>query len=224
MTGGYVVTSRDQYNHWDRYHRVLAEVLDDARDGKLAPNWREELRIYALGLPGRDRDGRLRAMGADRCLMLGDECAATALADVDDEPDRMRQLYACAVLDVARGGCAMWEPYAAQGDWRRALDEWYADSIAGLDHADNIVGAEPRPEGGERRHLTAQRRDLIEAKYRAGIQAGGGSDTGWHDWFVDRVEAWRPTDLRKTMWRRVMSGSDFSAWQRLPDSWVATRP
>jgi hypothetical protein len=30
-----VLSIKDRYNDWARYHRVLAEMLDDARDGKL---------------------------------------------------------------------------------------------------------------------------------------------------------------------------------------------
>ena len=35
LRGRYVLSIKDRYNHWARYHRVLAEMLDDARDGKL---------------------------------------------------------------------------------------------------------------------------------------------------------------------------------------------
>jgi hypothetical protein len=29
-----VLSIKDRYNHWARYRRVPAEMLDDARDGK----------------------------------------------------------------------------------------------------------------------------------------------------------------------------------------------
>jgi hypothetical protein len=41
----------DQTNHWAHYYRVLAEVLDDVRDGKLTVRWRAGLHAYARGLP-----------------------------------------------------------------------------------------------------------------------------------------------------------------------------
>lgn len=64
--------------------------------------------------------------------------ATAALVAIDNETERLHQLYACAVLDIARCGQALWEPYAARGDWRSALDQWYADRVhagAGTDTA-----------------------------------------------------------------------------------------
>jgi hypothetical protein len=229
----------DEYNHWASYHRVLADVLDDARDGKLVARWREELRAYALALPRlgaltprsgqtptTDSGGasRPKVLAADECLMVSDGGAAAALANIDDETERLHQLSACAVLDVARRDRASWEPYAAQGDWRRALDEWYADRIATLEQTRYIAGAEPRCDGGERQVLAAQERDVIEAKYRAGVHAGAGTDTDWREWFIGCLESWQPTDLRAALRRQMMSGDNFSAWQRLPHSWTATQP
>jgi hypothetical protein len=218
MTSSGVVSAKDQYNHWAHYYRVLAEVLDDARDGKLATRWREELHAYALGLP------RLRAVAADGCLMVGQGRAAAALADIDDETDRLHQLYSCAVLDVTRRKRALWEPYAAQGDWRGALEEWYADRIATLEQSRSIDRAEAARNGGQPQAVSAQQRDVIEAKYRAGIHAGSGTDSDWREWFIGRIESWQPTDLPKTVRRRMMGGDNFSAWEQLPHSWTATQP
>jgi hypothetical protein len=235
-----VLSGKEQFNHWAHYHRVLAEVLDDAREGKLAPRWRQELRAYALGLPRlgalqAPRRGRMptatdagddqpKALAADECLMVSGARAAVALADIDDATERRHQLCACAELDVTRRTRALWEPYAAQGDWRGALDEWYVDRIATLEQSGDIASAERRRTGGQWRGLVAQQRDVIEAKYRAGVRAGAGTDKDWREWFIGRIESWPPTDLRETLRRRMMSGDNFSAWERLPHSWMVTEP
>jgi hypothetical protein len=153
--------------------------------------------------------------------MVSEGRAAAAVADIYDETQRLHQLYACAVLDVARCKPALWEPYATQGDWRGALDEWYADSIAALVQSGNVAGAEPRRDSGQLWALAEQQRDVIEAKYRAGVHAGAGSDPSWREWFVGRVESWQPGDLRETLRRRMMSGDNFRAWERLPQNWTA---
>ena len=231
-----MLSVKDTYNHWAHCHRVLAEVLDDARDGKLATRWHDELRAYALGLPrlgglgsrrpqtatrtGSAGDGPA-ALAADGCLLVRQGHAAAALAGIDDETVRLHPLYACAVLDVTRRQRSLWEPYVAQGYWRCALHEWYTDRIATHEQSRALDGAEALHHSGQQQALDAQQRDLIEAKYRAGMHAGSGSDDGRREWFIGRVEGWEPTDLRTTLRRRMMSGDNFSAWEKLPHSWTA---
>ena len=229
-------SAKDAYHHWSHYHRVLAEVLDDARDGKLTSHWRAELRAYALGLPklgGRTARGReaatagedanhLPALGADGCLIVNQAGIAAALVEVADETERLHQVYACAMLDVARQPAALWEPYVARGDWRAALDQWYADRIAIFEQAHALAGAELNASTEVRDCLPAQQRDVIEARYRAGIHAGSAGDGGWRDWFVSRIESWAQTEQQVKLRRCMMSGDNFSEWEKLPRTWTAT--
>ena len=52
------------------------------------------------------------------------------------------------------------------------------------------------------------------------------SDHGrdWREWFIGRVESWRPTSLCAALQRRMMSGDNFREWERLPHGWIAARP
>jgi len=149
---------------------VLAELLHDAREGKLVTRWREELRVYALGLPRLGAStprseqptatGNIarKALASDECLMVSAGHATAALADIDDETERLHQLYTCAVLDVARRKRASWEPYAAQGDWRRGLGRWYADRIATFEQSGYMGIRAARVPAGLRAAVRGERR------------------------------------------------------------------
>jgi hypothetical protein len=66
-----------------------------------------------------------------------------------------------------------------------------------------------------------QLRDIVEAKYRAGLCAGMGIEDDWRDWFFDRVRSWKLTDVRHRTWLRMVRGDDFSRWASLPAYWTS---
>jgi hypothetical protein len=103
------------------------------------------------------------------------------------------ELCRCAKLDVGQLEAALWEPYAAGGDWRAALDAWYAASMnAYASYVLVVVKTSGRFRGIDRYELVF-RRDMLEASYRAGLAAGTSEDNGWRDWLATRsAERWEP--------------------------------
>ncbi|EUA17578.1 hypothetical protein I553_10670 [Mycobacterium xenopi 4042] len=106
---------------------------------------------------------------------------------------RTGELRRCAQLDVAHLEAALWEPYAAAGDWRSALDAWCSASIdAFQEYVLQVVATSGRCRGIDLHELVF-RRDMLEASYRAGIAAGTGEDNGWREWLATRAaERWEP--------------------------------
>lgn len=126
-----------------------------------------------------------------------------------------------------------WEPYATAGDWRRALDAWYA---AALDLAaereaerwrwqatePDLPGTDGQPipsalDEIDRDRQTNDRwwedqqaaRDTLTAFYLAGL-AGGGDHINWVDWYVHRKQ-------RATLG----ATSGWTAWmEQLPNYWT----
>ncbi|WP_100524352.1 hypothetical protein [Mycobacteroides abscessus] len=121
-----------------------------------------------------------------------------------------------------------WEPNAAGGAWREALDAWYSDTLAIETYYETERFPElPRPpadddsvpfdwlswyaqEQGLRAEADAQlaqtqlgRRDAHGASYRAGLMAGG-VETDWLGWLQQRIALWDhrqdyPADISPTM-------------------------
>lgn len=105
----------------------------------------------------------------------------------------------------------LWEPYATAGDWRRALDAWYAAALnleaereaerwrwqaTEPDLPD--TDGQPVPPGLEEVERDRQAnnrwwdnqqntRDTLTAFYLAGL-AGGGDHVNWVDWYVHRKQ------------------------------------
>lgn len=117
----------------------------------------------------------------------------------DDVAPGLREVYATVVNELADLPPQPWEPYAAGGDWRAALDAWHHDSLAVLDtyHQGQMSDAQtPHPrfapaDSAELNEREAQRqvvatdlatnleraaRAVIEHSYRAGLAAGENPD------------------------------------------------
>ncbi|ORW12226.1 hypothetical protein [Mycobacterium kyorinense] len=132
---------------------------------------------------------------------------------------------ACAALDVAHIPPAAWEPYAANGDWRTALDAWFAAASAALDDAalaDRVIRL-ARPDrtsvGVEEFKLEQLRieHDLLEVSYLAGIEAGTGVDSGWRDRLAQRLEQWSERS-RRDQYRLALLNHDTAHWPHAPST------
>ncbi|EUA41131.1 hypothetical protein I549_1932 [Mycobacterium avium subsp. avium 2285 (R)] len=229
--------------HTGHYAWVLGRHLAAAREGRLSPTWREDLitdtmkPIRSLRLPsggGLSLDdimaGKRRTMPPPappkpvpevvlKSCVLGlrehDPCAELD-ADV---------VQACAALDVAHIPPAAWEPYAANGDWRTALDAWFAAASAALDdaaHAERVHRwAHPdRTSVGIEEYKLEQlsiEHDLLEVSYLAGIEAGTGVDSGWRDRLAQRLEHWGDSE-RREQYRLALLNHDTPRWPHAPST------
>ena len=144
-----------------------------------------------------------------------------------------------------------WEPYAAHGDWREALDAWYSDTLAlEAEHEAELLAPAPRPSddnlewyaSGRELQQQADRatregkrreRDCLGASYRAGLAAGG-VEIDWVSWYRQRVIEWvdcgdggdasaaRAESMRIDYRRHL---ADQPGWreylQQLPEYWTA---
>lgn len=181
---------------------LLGDVLRQARQGKLSPNWRDNLADSALHPLSRQ-----------------------------------------ALLEAARvlrsSPRAPWEPWVAQGDWRRALESWFSASLALLDEDDlrhaRLRATEPDlpgtpPTGDptittestaaemeqEQLRVAAQRRhrDSTTAWYLAGLAAGGDL-IDWQRWYLARTGR----TAEAPQWT-----ANFPDWlQQLPTYWTEQR-
>lgn len=161
---------------------LWADVLRWARTGELPADWRDHLPGYHARV------------------------AAIAGEQVHDDIDGL-VLHEFVTLPTQP-----WEPYAAGGDWRAALDAWYRDALTAHDrqHQDaaEIAASEPprfaTPLDTDHaaqlacRHADSQaikainyarKRDRLEAWYRAG-RAAGGDNEDWAGWYRDRIGTW----------------------------------
>jgi hypothetical protein len=190
--------------HGALYSSTLREQLDHARQGLLSIDWRDELAIRSR-LPTA---GHLCLLKRER----GD------LGEIGTS-----ELRRCAWLDVAHLDAALWEPYAVGGDWRAALDAWYAASMDAFEeHLLTVVHASGRFCGVGLSELIF-RRDMIEASYRAGIAAGAGKDNGWRDWLATRsAERWEPE--RADCYRMAMLEEGLSTEPLYLAKWTTEMP
>jgi hypothetical protein len=176
---------RCEYREWDARSRyaglrngVWADVLRWARSGELPPDWRTHLPGYLA---------RIAAIVRDEMTADVDGLVLHEFATLAPQP---------------------WEPYAAGGDWRAALEAWYRDRLAVHDrqhrhHQERSAAPRPfRPPADTefaalmacRQADTAallvigyeRKRDRIEASYRAGLAAGG-DDQDWTGWYRQRI-------------------------------------
>ncbi|MBU8834476.1 hypothetical protein [Mycolicibacterium goodii] len=177
-------------------YRFWFHALNAARAGTLTPNWRDTLTVDVLyemtGSPG----GRPPA-------------AAVSIGQCDAED--------LALYEVVTSPVADWEPYAAGGDWRRALDAWYHESIRRLDAyeaaqnrhwaelregmsaqmlrlhpATTVMGAALRKPSPIDEFMSTFQRDRLGALYRAGLAAGGETND-WIGWYRNRAAQWDVT-------------------------------
>lgn len=97
-------------------HTLFGDVLRRARTGTLLPDWRERL--------------------AD------DPYPAAFTSSGSPIPDHVL----LAEHELANMAVQPWEPYAAQGNWREALDAWYSDTLAvESEYEANRFAPKPRP-------------------------------------------------------------------------------
>ncbi|MCT7373147.1 hypothetical protein [Mycolicibacterium llatzerense] len=180
------------WRHYQVTGAVWARVLSQARHGVLECGWRDN---------------------------VGD--AETAIRLYTDRPRSAEQsgrdAEALAVYEVAMTPAAAWEPYAAGGDWRRALAAWagamheltrhqhrtkrWLSELGGTFNTRPTPGALAGVLITDAAALTrldavleAREHDAIEASYRAGLAAGG-EDEDWRSWYRARIrETWSASD------------------------------
>lgn len=180
---------------------LWTRMLSDARAGTLAIDWRNHLTV--------DTKGRAEI----RQAILGDYAEAVIPAGPQADTDVL------VAHEMATMPTRPWEPYAAGGDWRAALDAWYADTIALDEYRKQSVNP-PNATALNKIHgkTEAMLRDLSEASYRAGLAAGGETND-WQVWLNSRMQArqaprTRPSDpeaLRHHL-------------EQLPDYWTQPKP
>lgn len=205
-----------------RRHSIWTPLLLAARDGTLKPQWRETL-------------------SADNWLYRNER---------PPEDPRLREADEMIINELRTMPPAAWEPFVADGDWRRALQAWHQaaievhdsfeilrldarrdrDDIAGsVDLADDA--AAPLTRNTTLRSSTdavhARKRDEIEALYLAGLAAGG-DDVDWISWYHNRIR-----ELGDVSFSNVPSNTEIlqqlddpenqAAMQMLPDYWRTTQ-
>lgn len=233
--------------HTSHYTWVLGDVLTAAREGRLSLTWRADLIARTMNPPPRRSifeplGGGTHTLAA---ILSGTPVASAPpppppkpvagpvlkscvlgqrgrgpCADLDADT-----VQTCAALDVAHIPPAAWEPQAAKGDWRAALDEWFAAASAVA--ADAALAARvirlARPDstsaGVEEYRLDQERieRDLLEVSYRAGIEAGTGVDNGWRDWLAERLHHWGDSQRRR-QYHLALLNHDMPHWGHVPST------
>lgn len=175
------------------YSSELLGVLDGARNGGLASDWRSrfahrwrawESSRATPGDPFRIRYGEdgHPAPTPPSSRSYANPWRETRASAVHDAACFRRDMIE-GFRRLAQFPAAVWEPNQAGGDWRLALDAWYAASKAAFTAAD---GAEAVRHG----IVAAEIPDLLEASYLAGIEAGTGVANGWRDVLVERMQRW----------------------------------
>ena len=206
---------RASWQHHQTIGSVLGIVLMKARSGVLERGWRERLSVDFLYTRRPRPDDQ-------------------ALRDAED----------LAVYEVAMTPPSEWEPYAANGDWRRGLAAWYTATQELTRHQyrtrqwltdlGNTSEADRRTSARLNAALESRERDAIEASYRAGLAAGGDTQD-WRGWYRARIlDTWSAADdaargLYHSVERMlaqldsaepVVIGADLiTIHQHLPDYW-----
>jgi hypothetical protein len=190
--------------HGALYSSTLRDQLDRARRGLLSADWRDDLATRS----------RMPAKG-HLCLLQRER---------DERGDiGAPELRRCAWLDVAHLEAASWEPHAAGGDWRAALDAWYTASMNAFEeHVLSVMHASGKFCSIGLSELIF-RRDLLKASYRAGIAAGTGEDNGWRDWIATRsAERWEPD--RAECYRMAMLDEGLPTEPLYLSKWTTEMP
>lgn len=142
-----------------------------------------------------------------------------------------------------------WEPYAARGDWREALDAWYSATLALETECEAAHAERPRPPAddsggvdwlsgaaaGQQQQSDADRymresqqriRDGLGASYRAGLAAGG-VEIDWVTWYRERVATWDDLGREELRADYRRHQADEQGWrdylQQLPDYWTTAQ-
>lgn len=197
-----------------RRHAIWTPLLQAARRGTLKPQWRETLSV-------------------DNWLYRNER---------PPEDPRIREADEMIINELRAMPPAAWEPFVAEGDWRRALQAWHQaatevhDSfeVLRLDarrDRDELDDHEAAPQHVNRttslRSSTdavhARKRVEIEALYLAGLAAGG-DDVDWISWYRNRIQI-----LDDVSFSNVPSNTEIlhqldspdvqAAMQMLPDYW-----
>jgi hypothetical protein len=185
--------------HVEDRHRCALDVLRSAREGTLAADWRGELIATA------DSRRRPHSPGFQR----HDDVTSVIAIEIADWPRRS------------------WEPYAAGGDWRAALEAWYQDELAVQDiyedmAREHLVTPEPTETAWWRREQRC--RDRLGASYRAGLAAGGDA-VDWVGWYQQRIRGREETDPAR-IWVRDRIAADVPelgptpSMEQLPQYWI----
>ncbi|UQX13472.1 hypothetical protein [Candidatus Mycobacterium methanotrophicum] len=151
-----------------------------------------------------------------------------------------------ALHEVATSPAAPWEPYGANGDWRRALSAWRDAALNALNVSESAMerhlgdlmatGAAAYSKWATTTSVDGfvcqMQRDQIGAQYRAGLAAGG-DEVDWLGWYRDRVAAWDTTGasyrraLKQGMLEALtdpVEAAEQANWEFLPGYWTHARP
>lgn len=185
-----------------RRRNLLQGLLDDARWGLLSLAWREE-------------SPRIQSQ-----LKWVAEAASVEQADAR----------ALVVHEVVCMPTQLWEPHAASGDWRAALDAWYA-ACRQLSDWYVCFMRENRTASPAAAHIWAQSDaqtarhaqftlDQLHASYEAGLTAGGVGD-GWRDRYRARL-AQAPEDSSQLVTAILqLVDNEPECLEKLPVYWIA---
>lgn len=190
--------------------RLWIHILAEARAGTLTVDWRTTLYVA-------EPDNQLRRE------ILGPAAAAILPAQEADSE-------ALILHELVTMPPRPWEPYAAAGDWRAAINTWYADTLAIdeyrrqpldplLTEHMNTIGLGAAPSFS---HAETMVRAMQEASYHAGLTAGG--DDRFADW---QVQLETQLNALKSP-HKDSSRADPEALrqylQRLPTYWTEQHP
>jgi hypothetical protein len=194
---------------------------DEYRQRSAAVMYVEARYRCAVGILDYAREGRLESDWRERLVTQSRRRAENAVLQTYVDVDRL------VVNEVAGLPRRPWEPYAAHGDWRAALDAWYEDRLA-LETSyetaarQGLVKLDPGESESGWWQRQQRYRDCIGASYRAGLAAGG-EPIDWLGWYKQRIRLREETDPFRIRHReRTLANVDSSrAWmQLLPDCWT----
>lgn len=192
--------------------RLWIGVLAEARAGTLAADWRSTLAVK------HDTGIRDEILGSAAALI-----APPPSSDADSDTLVLHELTTMPIRP--------WEPYAAHGNWRAALDAWYADTLAIDEYrrqpvdpllSDHLgiadLGSRIVP------GLDAMFQTLWEASYRAGLAAGGettgGPDDDWQAWLDNRMKTQQLAASPSFTGRAANPAGLRQHLQQLPTYWT----
>lgn len=147
--------------HVEDRHRCASGVLRSARQGTLEPSWRDQLLA----------DARRRCHPDCPAFQGHDDIGILIAMEIADWPQRP------------------WEPGAAGGDWRAALEAWYQDALALQDTYEGFGRQKlVTPEATETQWWRREQRsrDWLGASYRAGLAAGSDA-VDWIGWYQHQI-------------------------------------
>lgn len=205
----------DDAARWRR--DLLRGLLDDARAGELSPGWRDDH------------------------WMIQSQLKSVAEAASAEEAD----VRALVVHEMVTMPVQVWEPHAAGGDWRLALDAWYHDRRRLSDWYACFVyevyeemrarwaSAPPPPGsvldlclGADQAAPIQQSRELengaLEASYEAGLAAGDDPvGAGWRDRYRARLLAVPSGQSSRLVTASLrLLDSCPECWEKLPSYWL----